>query len=227
MVEHTQRFDPAHEVAKDLLDSGRLGRIHTLRGRLGHAGPEYWSRTSPWYTRRAQSGGGALMDVGIHMIDLLLWLSGKSVKRLCACAATLEKRVAVEDTASVLLEFTDGTLGSFEVSWTTRPYEVMTWFYGRRGKLTTAHGRPQPVSVQWARTAGAPNTPRGAGFHPAVPPRSRWGGAYAHFVDCVLHARPPQVSGEDGRRALEVITAAYRSVKERRWVDLPVRALAA
>ncbi len=222
MVEQTQRFDPAHEVAKALLDSGRLGRIHTLRGRLGHAGPEYWSRTSPWYTRRAQSGGGALMDLGIHLVDLLLWLSGKSVKRLCASAATIEKRVPVEDTASLLMEFTDGTLGSCEVSWTTRVYEVMTWFQGERGKLTTANDRAHPVSVQWARTTGDPNKPRGAEVYPEVPRASRWGGAYAQFVDSVLHARPPGVSGEDGRRALEVVTAAYRSIQERCWVELPL-----
>ena len=115
MVEQTQRFDPAHEAAYRLLRSGRLGRITQVRGRIAHAGPEYWSgRARSWLVDRRHSGGGVLMDIGAHIVDLLRWLSGKRVRRLCCQTATVAKRVAVEDNAAVLMEFTDGTIGRSE-----------------------------------------------------------------------------------------------------------------
>ncbi len=222
MVEQTQRFDPVHEVAHELLANGTLGKVLRLHGRLGHAGPEYWSTTSPWFTEKRQSGGGALIDVGVHILDLLRWLSGKDVKRLCCHAKTLQKSVAVEDNAAVLLEFTDGTMGAFDVSWTTHPYEVTTTWYGQKGQLRTAIGAEHPVRVQLCKADGDPNQPLGEELRPAIPATSRVGGAYPYFAECVLTGTPPFVSGEEGRATLEVILGAYESMRTGGWVDLPL-----
>ena len=222
MVEQTQRFDPAHEAARELLLGGSLGPVTQLRGRIGHAGPEYWAGSqSSWLIDQRQSGGGALMDVGIHIADLLRWLSGKSVRRICCQAKTLQKHIAVEDNASALLEFTDGTLGSFEVSWTTRPYEVATSFYGERGTLRTSIGSPTPVTVRYADLDGDPNR-LGEEAHPPVPASSRLGGAYRSFVESIAAGTTPSVSGEEGRATLEVILGAYESIKTGGWVTLPL-----
>ncbi len=223
MVEQTQRFDPAHELARELLQGGTLGAVTQLRGRIGHAGPEYWAGSpASWLVDPRQSGGGALIDVGIHIADLLRWLSGKEVRRICCQAKTLQKRIPVEDNASALLEFTDGTLGSFEVSWTTRPYEVTTSFYGERGTLRTSLGSAVPVTVRYADLAGDPNQPLGDEAHPPVPASSRRGGAYAHFVECITTGAVPLVTGEEGRATLEVVLGAYESVKSGGWVTLPL-----
>jgi len=224
MVEHTQRFDPVHEVAYDLLRRKALGEVTQLRGRIGHAGPEYWSGTTrSWFTDKRQSGGGALVDVGAHIVDLLRWLSGKRVKRICCQAKTLQKRVRVEDNASALLEFSDGTFGSFEVSWTTRPYEVTTQFYGERGQLRTTVGAAHPVVVRYCQRKGDPNKPLRGDVPIAVPAASRRGGAYPRFVEAITAGRPLAVPGEEGRRTLEVILAAYESVRVGSWVELPLR----
>ena len=222
MVNHPHRFEPAHEMARSILRSELLGPITRLRGRLGHAGPEYWSDTSPWFTDPAQAGGGALLDIGIHLIDLLRWLSGKSVKRVCAHAKTLEKQVPVEDNAGVLLEWTDGTLGSFEVSWTTRPYEVTTTLYGQRGTLATSLGAEHPVAVRFCQLEGDPNKPLGDPFYPHIPASSRFGSAYASFAQSILGNTPPSISGEEGRANLEVMLAAYESIRTGGWVELPL-----
>ena len=160
------------------------------------------------------------MDVGIHIVDLLRWLSGKTVRRVCAVTKRLQKPWGLEDNAGALLEFSDGTLGSCEASWTTRPYEVATWFYGTRGSLATAHGHRPPVRLRLARTAGDPNLSQTPEETPEVPPRSRFGGAYPYFMQCILTNRQPFVSGEEGRAALAVVLAAYRSAQEGRWVAL-------
>ena len=223
MVEQSQRFEPVHEVAHEILQSELLGPITQLHGRIGHAGPESWSTDSDWFTNKPQSGGGALMDVGVHIVDTLRWLSGKQVKRLCCHAKTLQKRLPVEDNAGALLEFTDGTMGSFGVSWTTRPYEVTTAFYTERGKLRTAVGASHPITVQFGKLVGDPNQPLSReDWHPSVGPTSRVGSAYAYFIDCILNDREPFVSGEEGRATLEVILAAYESIRTGGWVELPL-----
>jgi len=222
MVEQTQRFDPGHEAAYDILRSGRLGRITQVRGRIAHAGPEYWSgQARPWLVDRRLSGGGVLMDVGAHIADLLRWLSGKRVKRLMCQASTVAKRVTVEDNAAVLMDFTDGTIGSFEVSWTTQPYEVVTAFYGERGVLRTSLGGARRVTVEWAQRRGDPNHRMGPPVYPPVARGSRLGGAYPHFVRCIRERRTPAIPGTEGRATLQVLLAAYESARRGRWVELP------
>ncbi|MBI2093659.1 MAG: Gfo/Idh/MocA family oxidoreductase [Candidatus Omnitrophica bacterium] len=221
MVDQTQRFHPVHELAHELLGQGKLGKVGDLSGRLGHAGPEYWSgKRKSWLVDPVQSGGGALMDVGIHILDLLRWLSGKEVRRVCCQTKTLEKQVPVEDNAKVLLEFTDGAIGSFEASWTARPYEVTTRFYGREGTLCTTLDAPRPLVIRYAKQDEDPNHLKGE-EDPSIPSASRRGGAYSCFIQCVQEGKAAAVSGEDARASLEVILAAYASVKSGGWIELP------
>ena len=223
MVEQTQRFDSVHEVAHDILQRGELGPVTHLRGRIGHAGPQYWSGSGQsWFTDARQSGGGVLMDVGIHLVDLLRWLSGKQVTRIFCSSVTRQKTLTVEDNASALLEWSDGTRGSFDVSWTTQPYEVATQWYGEQGILRTAIGISPHVMIQRSQRDGDPNQPLGDPVCPPISSTSRTGGAYPAFISSIIHHTPPPVSGEDGRAALEIILAAYESARTNAWVTLPL-----
>ena len=161
------------------------------------------------------------MAVGIHILDVLRWLSGKTVRRVCGHATTLRKRVKVEDNAAVLLEFADGTMGAFDVSWTTHPYEVTTTWYAHHGQLRTAIGAAHPVTVQFAKD-GDPTQSLRKPVHPPIPKASRHGGAYPYFARCIRNRIAPFVSGEEGRASLEVILAAYESVRRGGWVTLPL-----
>jgi predicted dehydrogenase len=225
MVEHGLRFLPVHEAAYRLLRRrDGVGRVHRLRGSIGHAGPEYWAGSRrTWLVDPRRSGGGALFDVGIHIMDLVCWLSGKRVRRVLGLVARLEKRIRVEDNASSLLEFHDGTIGAVDASWTTRPYEVATHFVGRRGQLQTSLGARPHLTVRLARDRGDPNHPHGAGRHPAIPRAGRAGGAYPAFVRAILRGRPTPIPGEEGRHALEVVLGAYESARRGTWVELPLR----
>lgn len=221
MVEQTQRFEPMHEVAKQIIDSGRFGRINMVRGRIGHAGPEYWSKDSSWFYDKAKSGGGALIDGGSHVLDLILWLTGKKVAEVFASVERVKKKFKVEDNARCLLRFEDGTLGSFEASWTTRPYEILTFIYGERGKMTTAFGRRDPLIVSMADTRRGkdPNCLLRE-LRPKVPAQSKYKSPFHYFINCIRKGERPSVSGEESRRTLEVILAAYRSAREKRWVKI-------
>lgn len=220
MVEQTQRFDPVHQAAKKVLDSRILGKIHNIRGRIGHAGPEYWSEDkNSWYYDKKKSGGGCMVDIGVHIADLVRWFKVKKVVQVFARIQTLEKNIPVDDNATVLLKFADGTKGEFECSWTTRPYEVLTYVYGGKGKMTTAIGTKQPVKVTLAKIPPRqdPNYPlkekyprRGSG--------GGWANAVHYFIDCVVAGKKPFVSGEEGRETIKVILAAYESDRKGKWV---------
>lgn len=222
MVEQTQRFDPVHQAAKKILDSGILGNIHNIRGRIGHAGPEYWSEgKGHWFYDRKKSGGGAMIDIGVHITDLIRWFSGKKVTEVFANIRTMEKPVKVDDNATVLLKFADGSKGEIECSWTTRPYEVLTFVYGQKGKMITAIGTEKPVKVTIAKTrkGGDPNCTLEE-IYPEISPGSGWEHAVHYFIDCVRENKRPFVSGEEGRETIRVINAAYESNKLGKWVRL-------
>ena len=222
MVEQTQRFDPIHGAAKKVLDSGILGKIHNIRGRIGHAGPEYWSQgQADWYYDKKKSGGGCMVDIGVHIADLIRWFKGKKVIELFATIRTLEKKLPVDDNATVLLKFEDGTKGEFECSWTTRPYEVMTNVYGQKGKIVTSIGNQRPAVLTLATT--------GKGKDPnctlkekdlKIGPGGGWDNAVHYFIDCIQKRRRPFVSAYEGKETLKLILAAYESNKRGKWVKV-------
>lgn len=222
MVEQSHRFDPVHRAAKQVLDSGILGKIHNIRARIGHAGPEYWSeRKGHWFYDKKKSGGGCLVDIGVHIADLVRWFKSKKVVEVFAHIQTLEKNIPVEDNATVLLKFADGTKGEFECSWTTRPYEVLTSVYGEQGKMITSLGSKQPIVVTLAKTGKGedPNCMLKEEY-PSIGPGNAWENAVHYFIDCVNKGEKPFVSGEEGRDTFKVILAAYASQKLGKWVKV-------
>ncbi len=222
MVEQTQRFDPVHQAAKKILDSGILGKIHNIRSRIGHAGPEYWSENKDaWYYDKKKSGGGCMVDIGVHIADLVLWFKAKKAVGVFARIQTLEKKMPVDDNATVLLRFEDGTKGEFECSWTTRPYEVLTYVYGEKGKIAISIGSKQPVVLTLAKTGKGedPNCVRKEEY-PTVNPGNGWENAVHYFIDCIQKKRKPFVSGQEGKETLKVILAAYKSNKRGKWMKI-------
>lgn len=220
MVEQTQRFDPVHQAAKKILDSGILGHIHNIRGRIGHAGPEYWSEgKAHWFYDKKKSGGGAMIDIGVHITDLVRWFAGKAITEVFAAIRNIEKPVKVDDNATVLFKFEDGSKGEIECSWTTRPYEVLTSVYGSKGKMTTAIGTEKPVKVVIAKTEKGedPNCTLEE-MYPEIGPGAPWENAVHYFIDCVIKKQRPFVSGEEGRETMRVINAAYESNRAGKWV---------
>jgi predicted dehydrogenase len=222
MVEQTQRFDPVHQAAKKVLDSGVLGRIHNIRGRIGHAGPEYWSEgKGHWFYDKSKSGGGAMVDIGVHITDLIRWFANKKVAEVFATIRTLEKPVKIDDNGTVLLRFEDGSKGEIECSWTTRPYEVITSVYGAKGKMMTAIGTERPVRVVLAKMSKGddPNHTLEE-IYPEIGPGTGWENAIHYFIDCVMKRKSPFVSGEEGRETMRVINAAYESNRVGKWVKI-------
>ncbi|MFH1783891.1 MAG: Gfo/Idh/MocA family oxidoreductase [bacterium] len=231
MVEQTQRFDPNHEVAKEVLEDGMLGKILSVWARIGHAGPEYWNPDAAdwkggtaWYVTKEQSGGGALIDVGIHIYDLVRWLMGEEVVEISGRTATLVKPFKVEDHGIAHLKFESGAIGGFGVSWNTRPYQVILFFYGEKGTMKVEFGANPPVMVNFGNPThvGDPNCGWGS-CTPNGRDQSRRGGPIAYFMDCIIKGEKPFISGEQGRKSLEGLMGVYKSMETGQVVKFPMK----
>jgi len=220
MVEQTQRFDPAHEVFKKVIESKKLGRIIAVRGKLGHSGPEFWSDDSPWFFERKKSGGGVTMDVGIHILDLIRHVTGKDVKAVAATMANLvKKKIKLEDNVEATLKFTDGTIGVFETSWSTSPYEVVVQVYGEKGKAIVKQDAPRVI--YWTVNPKNPYSTVKE-FRPPVPKKSKNINPCVYFVNCVIKKKKPFIDGVEGMKSMAVILTAIKSSKTNKFEKINI-----
>ncbi|QIO24519.1 Gfo/Idh/MocA family protein [Haloarcula sp. JP-L23] len=212
MVDQSERFGPVYEKTKDLLDQDIIGDIHNVRSRFSHPGPEGWSPRSAWFTDAEASGGGALIDIGIHNADLINHLFG-DVDELMGYSDTLSMDTEVEDTSVAVIRFEDSILGTFETAWRTDPPSITMQIVGEEGVIYVDKIE-ETIRVEFADKSGVLEVP--------VPEESKYGGPIAHFIDSVLAGTEPTVTGADGRRALEVVMGVYRSSERGGAVELPL-----
>lgn len=234
MVHQNQRFFPTHEIAKQIVESGVLGPILALRARWSHAGPEFWSPEGAWFFDPVRAGHGALFDLGIHKFDLIRYLTGREAKEVSAFAATLDKKIGVEDNGVAIIRFTDETLGVVEASWTSPPNENSICLYGTRGYLQVGSDSAHSVSVHFPNriVAGEIRLPSGewmqsnvadeAVFVPKIPASSATGGMFRHFVECIATGRQCIASGADNLKSFEMCLAAFESARSGCAVRMPL-----
>ena len=211
------RTQPSFVRLRELLAQGSLGRPLLASARVKwYRAPEYYTG-SRWRGTRALDGGGALINQGIHTIDLLLWLLGPVV-RVLADAATLLHGIEVEDTTLGILEFESGVRASFEA--TTAAYPG----YPRRVELTTTEGT---VVIEHDRVVAADLRTQVDGLLPDVQPDTNRSASspvvsdvrghqrlIEDFVAAIREGRDPLCSGLEGRRSVAVIEAIYKSARE-------------
>jgi predicted dehydrogenase len=219
-----RRFEPVVRALKAAVDGGALGRISLVVAEGIYWRPQSYYDSAAWRGTRALDGG-VLMNQAIHTIDLLRWIGGPVVS-VAGHAATLGHRMEAEDTAAVSLRFANGSLGVILATTCATPeFPVELRVYGDRGHVRLVGeaatewdvpGVPAPETAvdDEARSPGAAVT-RTWGTSAAGYLRQ-----YADFVEAVRGGRPPAVSGEDGRNAIEIITAAYEADRTGRTVML-------
>jgi len=212
MIAHNQRFRGQHQVAKTMLESGRLGRIRSVHAEFAHGGPEQWSPQQTWYFDKALAGHGVLLDLGYHKLDLLCWLLGQTITSIQAVTATFEKPTSAEDSAAALMTFSGGALGTLQASWAHHPdvSDSLT-IHGEKGTLFVPSDPAQPMRVlEQAGTGGV--TESLIRSEPSGGPG--WLGAVGAFVFAVEHSLPSPVPGSQGKAILEVVLSAYASVHQ-------------
>ncbi len=215
-----RRFDPVFTAAKKRIEGGEIGSPMLVRSLTRGPGlPPRWAcdpRTS----------NGMLAEVNSHDFDTIRWLAEGEFERIYAEANTLkcfdlkEEFPNFYDNAIVSLHLKNGTLGVIEGSCPVGyGYDARAEVLGSEGVILIGQLQDTAV-VSCTKSTGlvASNFP---GW------RERFRQAYIaedrHFVDCIIKEQEPAVTGEDGKRALEGVLAANRSIETGRPVDLPFK----
>ncbi len=222
------RFNRPVQMARAAQEAGRFGRM--LHGMV----QVRWNRNEAYYSEAAWRGtwaldGGTLMNQCTHGIDLLQWMMGEDAVRVQAQARRFLRPIEAEDFGAAIVEFASGAVGIIEGTadvYPTNLNETLSLF-GQRG--TVVIGGLAVNKVETWRFADAAE--RGDNeenvLNPAEKdPPSVYGfghsALYADVLDSIEGGREPLVSGEKGKKALEIILAIYKSQKTGRPVDLPV-----
>lgn len=204
MTAHNARFAPPFVAAARIVAAGDIGDVHGFRAAFGHAGPESWAPGSSWFRDRALAGGGALLDLGVHVIDMLRAVLADDVTEVSAFIRDAE---AVEEDAQVLLRFAGGAAGSIHASWIARPGpDHQLTLFGAGGSLHVDLATPLTL-----RRAGG-------GKPEVVPVSESVPDVCAAFVASVSTGALPPVTAGAGRAAVSVVEAAYQSARTGRAV---------
>lgn len=227
---HQFRSYPSYRAAKQAVSSGAMGKmvlgnafVPWYRAQSYYDGDE-WRGTWKW------DGGGALMNQGVHYVDLLQWIMG-GVSELFAYAdiSAHHERIEVEDVASVALRFRDGSIGTLQAS--TSVYKGMPAsmdLHGESGNILLVsdevtywdvEGRPQPENTGKVEGTTGVSDPRAALRRPAIDAHVDQIGAFLRAIET---GGDPLIDGREARKAVELNLAIYRSAKEKRPVSLPL-----
>ncbi len=219
MVGFTHTFNPLNLKAREALRKGEIGKPYMIRIRFAHTGPfPGWARTD-WFYNPKLAGGGAILDMGIHAINLTEWFLGP-IRAVSAKAATLRKKIAVDDNALLLVELDHNCLGYIEVGWTSPAGFVGVELMGDRGCLTVDY------STGEVRLAAGRQDPSGKlNLQRKVllsgPQRPAWQLEMEYFIGRLRQGKGDiSPSLADGLSALRVALAAQRSSRSGRRVTL-------
>lgn len=217
-------FAPRYRRVKQLIVDGALGAVFALSHRERHDGPH-----ARWFYDPALSGGGALLDMACHGIELTRWLMGKAaVTSVFARLGNFRhKDEAVEDHASVSLTFDGGAIATIEGSWAVAGgIDERLEVVGDGGSVVADLARGGAMLVHSERGVGYAAEKAGdtrGWSHVSFDEAWQWGWPqeFAHFIDCIEGTATPEETGRDGRATLEIVLAAYHSASIGAAVELP------
>lgn len=203
--------------AKELITTGALGPLHFLRCRYGHGGRPGYEKD--WCTSRELSGGGVLIEQGIHIIDLVRHLLGEPIEVIADVQRLFWGFPDVEDNCFLLMKTGNSQVAQIHVSWTQWINVFSLEIFGRDGYLFLS-GRDRhygPQRLIWGKRQPTHARPEEEVFDFA-PPDDSWAQEWEEFVSAVRESRTPMGSANDGLRALQIIEAAYESSRLHEWV---------
>lgn len=207
-VGFNHRYHPALQKAREIIDSGALGELMFVRGRYGHGARVGYDKE--WRADPALSGGGELIDQGVHLIDLSRWILG-DFPHVHGFAHTYFWQMPVDDNAFLTLRTQHQQTAFLHVSCTEWKNLFSLEIYGRDGKLHIdglggSYGLEKLAHYRMLPEMGPPETtmwefPRGD---------QSWALEFAEFIDDIRLDRQPSAGLLDARAALVVVEEVHR-----------------
>ena len=215
------RYSRAVQEIKRIVDSGKLGKITVGNAIMKYwRSPEYYAQSS-WRGTWAMDGGGALMNQGIHGVDLLQYLMGRIVS-VFAYAKTLVHEIETEDTLTAVLEYENGAIGTIQATTSVAPgYGRRIEICGSRGSVVLCEDTVEVCDVDGEMPTDA------------VGQKEHASASNPSGIDCALHAeqlsefvkavraeRLPQIDACEGKKSVDIICAIYESARTGKKVHL-------
>jgi predicted dehydrogenase len=221
-------YTPKFLKAKQMVENGAIGRVLWAKSRETHPGPH-----SNWFWDKEMAGGGCILDLGCHCIEIARNFIGKDIKpvEVMCWAATQVKPIDAEDHAIALVKYENGAIGQFEVSWTFRGGmdlrdEVMgvegtIWMnnFLRTGFEVYSSGKGADYVAEKAESTSGWLFPVGDEINDL---------GYNHMFTDMFRAceenTTPAETFYDGYVVNAIIDAAYKSAQTKQWepIDLPI-----
>lgn len=221
MIGHNQRFVPSHQKAKQIIESGEVGKIYSFRTAFGHSGPESWSidGENSWFFKKDQAVIGAMGDLGVHKADLLRYVLGEEFVEVAAFVETSAKQHAdVDDGAACILRTGSGIIGTLTASWSYAKEDNATVIYAEKAVLRLEDDPKYSLIIHHKNgktetfELGGIQTNDSGGQHDSE--------VINHFIKSVINNEEPLVSGNEGLKSLKVILGAMESNASRKIIRL-------
>ena len=191
------RFHSCFQQIKTWVSENRLGQI--VHGRMPFL-KKYLLKADEWRAQPEISGGGCLMDLGPHSIDMLRYLIGEVTEVVGFCNSPIYN-YEVEETSGILMRFESGAQGFTDLSFSVAQCDIVLELYGTEGSVSVLNddgwkihtyfdGEKQVIASQF---------------------EDLYQNQFEHFAECVTTGIAPLASGNDGLRANEIIAATYQS----------------
>lgn len=214
------RFARSIMMAKKAIEDGLLGKIVCADIYMKYNRSQEYYDSGSWRGTKRIDGGGALMNQGIHGVDLLLYLAGP-MKSVYAISKTLVRKIEVEDTLSATVEFESGAVGVIQATTSVYPgYPRRLEINGEKGSIVIEetsivrwdidNSKYEDIVVQPALTSSC-----------ATPTAISTDGHIKQFLDVIRAIKTeskPFIDFAEGRKPVDVILAIYKSAEEKRPV---------
>lgn len=213
-VGFNHRYHRAFRKAREIFDSGALGPMMFVRARYGHGGRPGYDKE--WRAVPEKSGGGELVDQGMHLIDLACWFLG-DFSEIRGFIGTYFWDMPVEDNAFLLLRTPGGQVASLHATWTEWKNLFSFEIYGRHAKMEISglggsYGTERLALYRMLPEMGPPETT--IWEYPMAD--DSWQQEVAEFVEDIRLNRQPSPGLPDAEAALEIVETIYReSLRDR------------
>lgn len=217
------RFDDAILEVKKVLDQGEFGQLNFGAARTTWFRSQEYYDSGAWRGTWELDGGGALMNQSIHYIDLLLYLMGPVEEVHAYCATRAHERIEVEDIAVASIKFKSGALGLIEGNTAAYPgYSATLDLFGSNGSVIIENdhvkewnfrsgNQYENKQIEAVKTSASSNKMATHESHKRQ---------YEDIINAIRENREPLVTGEEAKKALELILAIYQSAREGKPIKL-------
>jgi len=196
MTAFRHRFLPAIRKMREMIDEGKIGPVVFFHNTF--CGPAFKMKDK-WFSKKAVSGGGTLMDTSIHSVDIFRYLVGEVVDQKAVMHRHLEG-IDVEDTSILILKAENGAIGSLTASWVAGTGMAVIDITGQDGRMIFEYSKEIRLKRRDEKEWNIIPVESSGGFTEEI----------AHLIKAIIRGEKNlSCTGKDGLRALEIVQANY------------------